>query len=155
MMKKGRLKRNWLIILSGMLTFILSIYFKISPKRLKNFIDAMSASLSFSAIVTAIFFASFSLIPTSGTNKLVGMMEDLGTDIKIMDRLLVATSLSFISSLLSFASLFFDKTDTNNISIFVISSWLSSTVMMFVSSFLVLRVLIKLVETYNNFKNIT
>lgn len=113
----------------------------------------MSASLSFSAIVTAIFFASFSLIPTSGSNKLVVMMEDLGTEIKIMDRLLVATFLSFISSLLSFISLFFSKTDTDLISILVVSSWLSSTVMMFLSSFFVLRTLILLVETYNNFKN--
>ncbi|HHJ7513094.1 TPA: hypothetical protein ACQM8E_000890, partial [Streptococcus pyogenes] len=152
-MKKGRFKRNWPIILFGIIVFIFSFYFKISPKSLKNFTDIMSASLSFSAIVTAIFFASFSLIPTSGSNKLVVMMEDLGTEIKIMDRLLVATFLSFISSLLSFISLFFSKTDTDLISILVVSSWLSSTVMMFLSSFFVLRTLILLVETYNNFKN--
>ncbi|VGV89243.1 Uncharacterised protein [Streptococcus pyogenes] len=145
-MKKGRFKRNWPIILFGVIVFIFSFYFKISPKSLKNFTDIMSASLSFSAIVTAIFFASFSLIPTSGSNKLVVMMEDLGTEIKIMDRLLVATFLSFIS-------LFFSKTDTDLISILVVSSWLSSTVMMFLSSFFVLRTLILLVETYNNFKN--
>lgn len=152
-MKKGRFKRNWPIILFGVIVFIFSFYFKISPKSLKNFTDIMSASLSFSAIVTAIFFASFSLIPTSGSNKLVVMMEDLGTEIKIMDRLLVATFLSFISSLLSFIYLFFSKTDTDLISILVVSSWLSSTVMMFLSSFFVLRTLILLVETYNNFKN--
>ncbi|MBF0778167.1 hypothetical protein [Streptococcus cuniculi] len=154
-MKKGRLKRNILVIFWGIATFLVSLYFKISPKNLNNFTEIMSASLSFSAIVTAIFFASFSLIPSSGSNKLVSMMEDLGTDIKIMDRLLIATVLSFVSSLLSFIALFFDKEDTSSISIYLISGWLATTVMMFVSSFLVLRVLIKLVETYNNFKNIT
>lgn len=153
-MKKGRLKRNILVIFFGVVTFIVSLYLKISPKKLNNFTEIMSASLSFSAIVTAIFFASFSLIPSSGSNKLVSMMEDLGTDIKIMDRLLVATVLSFISSLLSFIALFFDKEDTNIISMYVVSSWLATTVMMFVSSLLVLMVLMKLVETYNSYKNI-
>ena len=152
-MKKGRLKRNILVIFFGVVTFIVSLYLKISPKNLNNFTEIMSASLSFSAIVTAIFFASFSLIPSSGSNKLVSMMEDLGTDIKIMDRLLIATILSFISSLLSFIALFFDKKATSTISMYIISGWLATTVMMFVSSFLVLRVLIKLVETYNNYKH--
>lgn len=152
-MKKGRLKRNILVIFFGVVTFIASLYLKISPKNLNNFTEIMSASLSFSAIVTAIFFASFSLIPSSGSNKLVSMMEDLGTDIKIMDRLLIATVLSFISSLLSFIALFLDKKATSAISIYLISGWLATTVMMFVSSFLVLRVLIKLVETYNNYKH--
>lgn len=151
-MKKGRLKRNLLVIFFGVLTFLISLYLKITPKDLKNFTDIMSASLSFSAIVTAIFFASFSLILSSGSNKLVSMMEDLGTDIKIMDRLLVATVLSFVSSLLSFIALFFDKEDTSNISSFFVSGWLAVTVMMFVSSLLVLKVLMKLVETYNSYK---
>lgn len=152
-MRKGRLKRNLLVIIFGILTFLISLCLKITPKDLKNFTDIMSASLSFSAIVTAIFFASFSLIPSSSSNKLVSMMEDLGTDIKIMDRLLIATGLSFVSSLLSFIALFFDRKDTSNISMFLISGWLATTVMMFISSFLVLRVLIKLVETYNSYRN--
>ncbi|MCK1248853.1 hypothetical protein [Streptococcus uberis] len=153
-MKKGRIRRNFPIVIFGVITFLISLYLKITPKDLKNFTDIMSASLSFSAIVTAIFFASFSLIPTSGSNKLVSMMENLGTDIKIMDRLLVATTLSFLSSLLSFLSLFLGKLDTSKVSMYLVSCWLSCTVMMFVSSFLVLRVLIKLVETYNDFKDI-
>lgn len=152
-MKKGRLKRNAPVIFFGFITFIASFFLKISPNNLKNFTEIMSASLSFSAIVTAIFFASFSLIPSSGSNKLVSMMEDLGTDIKIMDRLLIATVQSFVSSLLSFIALFLDKEDTSIISICIISGWLATTVMMFISSFLVLRVLIKLVETYNNYKH--
>lgn len=152
-MKKGRLKRNILVIFCGIVTFLVSLRLKITPKDLSNFTEIMSASLSFSAIVTAIFFASFSLIPSSGSNKLVSMMEDLGTDIKIMDRLLIATVLSFVSSLLSFIALFFDKKDTSSISIYLISGWLATTVMMFVSSFLVLKVLMKLVETYNNYKS--
>lgn len=151
-MKKGRIKRNFPIIIFGIFSFLICIYIKLTPKMLNNYTEIMSASLSFSAIVTAIFFASFSLIPSSSSNKLVSMMENLGTDIKIMDRLLTSTGLSFFSSLLSFVSLFLDKSDTSNISIYIVSTWMSATIMMFVSSFLVLRVLITLVETYNNFK---
>lgn len=151
-MKKGRIKRNFLIIIFGIFSFLICIYIKLTPKMLNNYTEIMSASLSFSAIVTAIFFASFSLIPSSSSNKLVSMMENLGTDIKIMDRLLTSTGLSFFSSLLSFVSLFLDKSDTSKISIYIVSTWMSATIMMFVSSFLVLRVLITLVETYNNFK---
>ncbi|WP_269760066.1 hypothetical protein [Streptococcus dysgalactiae] len=151
-MKKGRIKRNFPIVIFGVLGFIICICIKLTPKMLNNYTEIMSASLSFSAIVTAIFFASFSLIPSSSSHKLVSMMENLGTDIKIMDRLLISTGLSFFSSLLSFISLFLNKTDTSKISTFIISTWMSATIMMFVSSFLVLRVLITLVETYNNFK---
>lgn len=151
-MRKGRLKRNWLVIVMGIIATVIGLSIKINPNDLKNFTEIMSASLSFSAIVTAIFFASFSLIPSSDSNKLVSMIEDLGTDIKIMDRLLVATVLSFLSSVFSFVALFFDKHDTSMMSVVLISAWLSSTVMMFTSSFLVLRVLIKLVELYNEYR---
>lgn len=52
----------------------------------------------------------------------------------------------------AFIALFFDKEDTSNISSFFVSGWLAVTVMMFVSSLLVLKVLMKLVETYNSYK---
>ncbi|WP_436669570.1 hypothetical protein [Lactiplantibacillus plantarum] len=85
----------------------------------------MSGTLSYSAIATALLFACFSLIPALSNSKLISLLQDLGTDMKLMDRLLVSTFLFFVVSILSLINLFFTAQDTCIFSKIFCSLWLA------------------------------
>ncbi|HBH5980455.1 TPA: hypothetical protein KT326_002015 [Enterococcus faecium] len=147
-MRKGRLKRNWIMIVAGILSFVASIVFKVSPNSFNNFTDLMSASLAFSSIATALFLATFSLVPAFTNSKFIIAIQDLGTDMKIMDRLLVSTLVFFSSSLLTFIELLFDANEDNFISILFTSFWIATTVMALLSTFYIILLLMKAFEYY-------
>lgn len=138
-MKKGRFKRNLLAIIGWILTFLFSfIKFKLNPSSLNNFSDIMSASLSFAALATALFFSCFSLIPAFSNSKFINALQEIGTDKKIMDRLLITTIIFFIVSVFSFIALFFDETSSSLESTLVISLWVSFVVAGCISTFQIL-----------------
>lgn len=83
-MKKGRMKRNKVVLIVGIAAILAGWVFKISPSKINNFTDIMSASLSFSALATAMFLSSFSLIPAFSNSKFINALKELGTDIKLM-----------------------------------------------------------------------
>ncbi|EMF0150004.1 hypothetical protein NXO50_002011 [Enterococcus hirae] len=147
-MRKGRLKRNWIMIVAGILSFVASIVFKVSPNSFNNFTDLMSASLAFSSIATALFLATFSLVPAFTNSKFIIAIQELGTDMKIMDRLLVSTLVFFSSSLLTFIELLFDANEDNFISILFTSFWIATTVMALLSTFYIILLLMKAFEYY-------
>ncbi|NME47616.1 hypothetical protein HF860_10660 [Enterococcus gallinarum] len=147
-MKKGRMKRNKVVLIVGIAAILAGGVFKISPSKINNFTDIMSASLSFSALATAMFLSSFSLIPAFSNSKFINALKELGTDIKIMDRLLISTLIFFISSLMTFILLFFDCNSNSLISNIITTLWLSFTSMGFASTFYVIAILIKGFEHY-------
>lgn len=147
-MRKGRLRRNKLMIILGVVSFSLSLFFKISPSNFKNFTDLMSASLAFSSIATALFLATFSLIPAFTNSKFVIALQELGTDIKIMDRLIVSTLIFFSSSLFTFVELLFQKNEDGFVSIIFTACWIATTVMAFFSTFYIIMLLMKSFEYY-------
>lgn len=106
-MRRCRFVRNKSTIIFSVLVLGFSFYMKLSPAKFNNFTDIMSATLSFSSLATALFFSYFSLIPAFSNSKFIIALQELGTDKKIMDRLLLSTIIFFISSILSFGQLFF------------------------------------------------
>ncbi|MCV6649805.1 hypothetical protein OIG04_04470 [Enterococcus faecium] len=136
------------MIVAGILSFVASIVFKVSPNSFNNFTDLMSASLAFSSIATALFLATFSLVPAFTNSKFIIAIQDLGTDMKIMDRLLVSTLVFFSSSLLTFIELLFDANEDNFISILFTSFWIATTVMALLSTFYIILLLMKAFEYY-------
>ncbi|MBM6413522.1 hypothetical protein [Lacticaseibacillus paracasei] len=101
-----------------------AILFQLCPRKINNYTDVMSASLSFSSIATAFLFAVFSIIPGKTSSELLIKLREMNTDLKLMSRLLVATAAFFSSSVLSFAELFFNVKDTSWLSIIITSVWL-------------------------------
>ena len=152
-MKKGRLKRNKLTILIFLLTLVFGWHVGLNPNKINNYTDVMSASLSFSAIATAMFISSFSLMPAFSNSKFVKLLQELGTDLKIMDRLLISTIIFLISSMLSFVALFLNESDTGWVAYCIIVVWLAVTVAAFFSTFYVVALLLKNFETYCDFKS--
>lgn len=147
-MKKGRLKRNKLTILSFLIALAIGICSGINPSKINNYTDVMSAALSFSSIATALFISSFSLMPAFSNSKFIKMLQSLGTDIKIMDRLLISTLIFFVSSMLSFIALFLKSTETCWMSNVLIVLWLATTVAAFFSTFYIIFLLIKSFEIH-------
>lgn len=147
-MKKGRFKRNKYILLSGVVIFILCLCFNVTPSKINNYVDIMSASLSFSALATAMFFSLFSLIPAFSNSKFIIALKKLKTDQKIMDRLLISTIMFFISSILSFAGLFFMSTENCFISNLVTALWASFTIMPLINTILILIIVLKGFDYY-------
>lgn len=124
-MYQGRLTRNLISILLFLIALIITLLVNFSPKKIPNYVDLMSGTLSYSAIATALLFACFSLIPALSNSKLINVLQDLGTDMKLMDRLLVSTFLFFVVSILSLINLFFTVKDDCIISSVFCSLWLS------------------------------
>lgn len=148
-MKKGRITRNIIAIVALAICFVVSFFIcKITPSKINNYSDIMGACLSFSSIATALFLSCFSLIPAFSNSKFIATMSELGTDIKLMDRLLVTTIIFFGSSLLSFIELFFNSNSQSLLSRFFTSIWLSVTVSGFVNTFYILIILLKGFELY-------
>src|SRR5699024_5112948 len=149
-MKKGRIKRNRLVILSGMLSFFFAISEYVTPEYFINYIDVISAAFSFSALATALFLSAFSIIPAFSNSKMVNILQDLGTDKKIMDRLLVATTLFFINSTISFVALLFDSNDNGILSHIIITAWIVTLVMSLTSTFYIISILFKTFDYLND-----
>ncbi|MGM0104850.1 hypothetical protein [Enterococcus sp. AZ183] len=147
-MRKGRLKRNKLAITLGIVSLIGSIACSIAPANFNNFTDIMSASLAFSSIATALFLASFSLIPAFTNSKFINALKDLGTDMKIMDRLIVSTLIFFLNSFFTFIELLFKSSETNTLSVIITGLWTSTGIMAFVSTFYIVLLLLKGFECY-------
>lgn len=147
-MNKGRIVRNLGVIISGAIVLGLSIYIDLKPIKLINYIDIMSASFSFSALATALFFSTFSLIPAFSNSKLIKILEELKTDKKLMDRLLISTVLFFVNSLLAFVALLFDAKETNLMSKIVVIGWGTTFAMAIVSTFLIIFIIFKIFNFY-------
>lgn len=127
-MYKGRLTRNLISIGCFLVSLVVLLIANFVPKAIANYTDIMTGTLSFTAIATALLFACFSLIPALTNSKLMNALQDLGTDVKLMDRLLVATVIFFIISLFSLANLFFKATDTGLFAHTMCALWLSTFV---------------------------
>lgn len=148
-MQKGRIIRNKIAIVTFVICFVVFFFIcKITPSKINNYSDIMGASLSFSSIATALFLSCFSLIPAFSNSKFIVTMSELGTDIKLMDRLLVTTIIFFGSSLLSFIELFFNSDSRSILSGIFTSIWLSVTIAGFVNTFYILIILLKGFELY-------
>lgn len=145
-MRKGRIKRNMGTIFMMIVSFGLCIFFKISPKDIVNYTDIMNGVLSFSSIATALLFACLSLIPTLPNSKLVNMLQELGTDIKLLDRLLLTTTLFFMLSIVCIVGLLFNSNSVNALSMLLIALWCSLIVGGIVEVFSVIRIMFKVVE---------
>lgn len=149
-MRRCRFVRNKSTIIFSVLVLGFSFYMKLSPAKFNNFTDIMSAALSFSSLATALFFSYFSLIPAFSNSKFIIALQELGTDKKIMDRLLLSTIIFFISSILSFGQLFFSECTNNMFSIITTAVWLSFTLSGFFNTFLILAIVLKAFEHYAN-----
>lgn len=94
-MKEGRIRRNRWSIFLGLVVLIMCLIFKITPSKINNYTDIISAILSLSSMATSFLFASFALIPALPDSKLLKGLKELGTDKKLLDRLLI-TIIGFV-----------------------------------------------------------
>lgn len=94
-MKKGRIWRNLGSLIMGIFITIILIEFHITPKKICNYTDVISGVLSMTSISTSFIFASFTLIPALPNSKLMKSLKELGTDKKLLDRLLL-TMIGFL-----------------------------------------------------------
>lgn len=94
-MKEGRIKRNRWSIIFGLVVLIICLIFRITPSKINNYTDVVSAILSLSSMATSFLFASFALIPALPDSKLLKGLKVLGTDKKLLDRLLI-TIIGFV-----------------------------------------------------------
>lgn len=147
-MKSGRIKRNWLVLLSGIITLILVIVFRYSPSKISNYVELMSGALSFASIATGLLFATFSLVPEFSNSRLLNVLKKLKTDRKILDRILIATVLFFGASILSFVGLLFPAKSSNIYSIIFIGIWLAILIMAVIEVLQIIRVLFIVLENY-------
>ncbi|MDF7683506.1 hypothetical protein PT287_08340 [Lactobacillus sp. ESL0679] len=146
-MWKSRIKRNKGSILFGLLIVIILFACQITPKKINNYTDVISGILSMASIATSFLFASFSLIPALPDSKLMKSLKELGTDKKLLDRLLITMFGFFVTSILALLALvLFQATD---------NSMLGKTIISFLGGFLcfslaeqfkILRILLKALE---------
>lgn len=148
-MKKGRFKRNVMVVLSGMIALIHSICIDIYPSTFENYSEIMSASLSYSALATALFISMFSLIPAFSNSKLIKILVELGTDKKLMDRLLIATTLYFLNSTTALVSLYFNPFNETLLSKLVVTIWYITIVTAIVSTFYILKIVYDLFDAFS------
>jgi hypothetical protein len=134
------------------LVCIVAACLKFSPSKIANFSDAMNGTLSFAAIATALLFSCFSLIPSFSNSKLVVILKDLGTDIKIMDRLLIATSIFFAVSIFSLVELFLPSSSSSPFSIFLTSTWLALLVGGINELIEIIRLMFQALQMFSNEK---
>lgn len=145
-MKKGRIWRNLGSLIMGIFITIILIEFHITPKKICNYTDVISGVLSMTSISTSFIFASFTLIPALPNSKLMKSLKELGTDKKLLDRLLLTMIGFFICSIIALIGLTFDK-DSNTILSLTIVSLVGGTLGFSLSEeFKVFRILIKGVE---------
>ena len=74
------------------------------------------------------------------------MLQELGTDIKLLDRLLLTTTLFFTLSIVCIVGLLFNSNSVNALSILLIAFWCSLIVGGIGEIFLVIRIMFKVVE---------
>ena len=145
-MKKGRIWRNLGSLIMGIFITIILIEFHITPKKICNYTDVISGVLSMTSISTSFIFASFTLIPALPNSKLMKSLKELGTDKKLLDRLLLTMIGFSICSIIALIGLTFDK-DNNTILSLTIVSLVGGTLGFSLSEeFKVFRILIKGVE---------
>ncbi|WP_461243739.1 hypothetical protein [Secundilactobacillus muriivasis] len=97
MITKARIHRNRFSISIFMITFVLMIAIKATPSRLPNYQDSVSNIVSFSSLATAIFMAALAFVPKLSA----GWLRKLGTDKKFLERIIIATFLYFMTSVLA------------------------------------------------------
>nr|DAU72226.1 MAG TPA: hypothetical protein [Caudoviricetes sp.] len=145
-MKKGRIRRNMYSITVGVLVCIILLCYNITPNRIHNYTDVMSAILSLSSITTSLLFASFSLIPALPNSKLLKSLKALKTDKKLLDRLLLAIFGFLFCSVFALSALFFDEKDTSVLSKLIISATGGTLSFSLTEQFKILRILLKALE---------
>ncbi|WP_143463186.1 hypothetical protein [Levilactobacillus enshiensis] len=97
MMIKARIRRNKFSILIFVVTFCAILILKVSPSKMPNYQDSISNVVSFSSLATAIFMAALAFVPKLSA----GWLRKLGTDRKFLERIIIATFLYFITSVLA------------------------------------------------------
>lgn len=97
MAMRARLHRNRFSILIFVVTFGVISGCKVSPAQLPNYQDTISNIVSFSSLATAIFMAALAFVPRMSA----GWLRKLGTDKKFLERIVIATFLYFITSVLA------------------------------------------------------
>lgn len=152
-MKKGRIKRNCVTFFMMVASFIACFFFRVSPSNLANYTDIMNGVLSFSSIATALLFACLSLIPTLPSSRIINMLQNLGTDIKLLDRLLLTTSIFFILSITCIIGLLFCEKANDIWSILLISFWCSLIVGGISEIFSIIKIMFNIVEKLNDERN--
>ncbi|MCW8090000.1 hypothetical protein FOF72_04905 [Lactobacillus jensenii] len=145
-MKKGRLRRNTFSIFIGIVISLLIIGFDVTPNKINNYTDIISAILSISSITTGLLFATFTLIPGLPNSNLLKTLKELKTDKKLLDRLLLAICGFLLGSLFALVALFFNPKDTSLLSKVVLSCVGGLISFSFSEQFKVLRILMKTLE---------
>lgn len=97
MMIRARLRRNKFSILIFVVTFCTMLILKVSPSKMPNYQDSISNVVSFSSLATAIFMAALAFVPRLSA----GWLRKLGTDKKFLERIIIATFLYFVTSVLA------------------------------------------------------
>lgn len=145
-MRKGRIKRNFWPIFFGTIVLIVVLIFRVTPNKIENYTDVISAILSLSSMSTSFLFASFSLIPALPDSKLMKSLKELGTDKKLLDRLLI-TIIGFVAcSVLSLIALTISDQSNSVFSNVILSMVASSLVFSLLDLLKVLRILLTGVE---------
>lgn len=138
-----------MVVISGILALLHSMYIDIYPSSFENYSEIMSASLAYSALATALFISMFSLIPAFSNSKLIKILIELGTDKKLMDRLLIATTLYFLNSTSALVSLYFNPICETFLSKVVVTIWYVTIVTAIVSTFYILKIVFDLFDAYS------
>ena len=145
-MRKGRIKRNFWPIFFGTIVLIVVLIFRVTPNKIENYTDVISAILSLSSMSTSFLFASFALIPALPDSKLMKSLKELGTDKKLLDRLLI-TIIGFVAcSVLSLIALTISDQSNSVFSNVILSMVASSLVFSLLDLLKVLRILLSGVE---------
>lgn len=145
-MWKSRIKRNKGSILFGFLISIILFTCQVSPKKINNYTDVVSGILSMSSIATSFLFASFSLIPSLPDSKLMKSLKELGTDKKLLDRLLVTMFGFFVTSIFALLALMLKVSTNNLIGVTIISFLGGFLCFSLAEQFKILRILLKALE---------
>lgn len=145
-MWKTRIKRNIGSIIFGVIIAFIVFKCQLTPKKISNYTDIISGILSMSSIATSFLFASFSLIPALPNSKLMKSLKELGTDKKLLNRLLVAMFGFFICSILALISMSLKTTSNTKESTVIISFLAGFLCFSLAEQFKIFRILFKGLE---------
>ncbi|QNQ80512.1 hypothetical protein [Lactobacillus sp. PV034] len=153
-MYEGRLKRNSIPITIGVITSLICYFgLNIQPKMISNYTDFMSGILSISSIATGFLMASFALIPALPNSKLIKLLRNSYTDLKLLDRMLITMIGFILGSLLSLIMLFFNSESSNGLAHLLLALLFGILIFSFIEAFVIIHILFKVIEAeYKNIK---
>jgi hypothetical protein len=145
---KSRLKRNIGSISIGLIACLCSFFLGVSAKKISNYTDVLSGTLSLTSVATAFLFASFALVPALTNSKFLKALVELKMDKKLLDRLLLTTLGYFTNSIFSILLLTFNDTDTSLLNRILLSLWLGLGVFSINETYKILRILLRALKYY-------